>query len=179
MGIDFAIDELYATGWTATDPASSHKHQDGRPIPSLEDVHAAFTDAGFELSVRHIQLFDCYRAEWRDTSGGASGAVVGQRLVNEPQVASRHQLHAAYRALARPAADNLRVHRAYPLSGKSRVVDFLASGGGYTNRRRGVIARLEPSVEVTHLHPHGDGPSLLVHHRVDESDATRVDLAGE
>lgn len=78
MGIDFAIDELYATGWTATDPTTCHKHQDGRPIPSLEDVHAAFTDAGFELSVRHIQLFDCYRAEWRDTSGGASGAVVGQ-----------------------------------------------------------------------------------------------------
>ena len=78
MGIDFAIDELYATGWTATDPGSCPKHEDGRLIPSLEDVHEAFREAGFELSVRHIQLFDCYRAEWRDASSSASGAVVGQ-----------------------------------------------------------------------------------------------------
>ncbi len=78
MGIDFAIDELYASGWTATDPSACPKHQDGRPYPSVESVRGSFEDAGFELSVRHIQLFDCYRAEWREVSGGSSGAVVGQ-----------------------------------------------------------------------------------------------------
>ncbi len=78
MGIDFAIDELYASGWTAPDADSCQKHQDGRPYPSLPSISAAFDEAGFELSVRHIQLFDCYRAEWRDASGAAGGAVVGQ-----------------------------------------------------------------------------------------------------
>ncbi len=78
MGIDFAIDELYASGWTAADPTTCQQHQDGRPYPCVESVRDSFKDAGFELSVRHIQLFDCYRAEWRETSGGASGAVVGQ-----------------------------------------------------------------------------------------------------
>ena len=78
MGIDFAIDELYATGWTADDPASCPKHHDGRPIPSLDEVEAAFRDAGLELIVKHIQLFDCYRAEWWDATGGPGGAVVGQ-----------------------------------------------------------------------------------------------------
>jgi len=78
MGIDFAIDELYATGWTSPDSDGCQKHQDGRPYPNLETVTGAFRDAGYELTVTHIQLFDCYRAEWRETSGGASGAVVGQ-----------------------------------------------------------------------------------------------------
>ena len=79
MGIDFAIDELYATGWTATDPSTCQRHQDGRVYPRVDTVRVAFEEAGYELSVKHIQLFDCYRAEWRGPSGGgASGAVVGQ-----------------------------------------------------------------------------------------------------
>lgn len=78
MGIDFAIDELYATGWTALDTSGCSHHDDGRAYPGPELVTREFEQAGFELSVRHIQLFDCYRAEWRDGSGRALGAVVGQ-----------------------------------------------------------------------------------------------------
>lgn len=95
MGIDFAIDELYATGWTASDPTSCPQHDDGRVYPSVETVRAAFADAGYELSVKHIQLFDCYRAEWRDASGGgASGAVVGQ-TEDEASVYALSQLRRA------------------------------------------------------------------------------------
>lgn len=77
MGLDFAIDELYATGWTGLDSSSCEYHADGRPFPSVERVKRSFKEAGFSLSIRHIQLFDCYRAEWRDQSNDG-GAVVGQ-----------------------------------------------------------------------------------------------------
>lgn len=78
MGLDFAIDELYATGWSALDSSGCLRHADGRWYPSAERVTAEFSSAGFALSVRHIQLFDCYRAEWKDVLGGPLGAVVGR-----------------------------------------------------------------------------------------------------
>ncbi len=78
MGIDFAIDELYATGWTSLDSSGCDRHDDGRAYPNPETVRREFEQAGFDLSLKHIQLFDCYRAEWRDSGGSAAGAVVGQ-----------------------------------------------------------------------------------------------------
>jgi hypothetical protein len=78
MGLDFAIDELYATGWTSLDSAGCKHHADGRAYPGLDTVKAQFSEAGFDLTIRHVQLFDCYRAEWRDGAGAASGAVVGR-----------------------------------------------------------------------------------------------------
>jgi hypothetical protein len=77
MGLDFAIDELYATGWSALDTAGCEHHADGRPFPSVQRVKDEFRSAGFDLALRHVQLFDCYRAEWRDGSQDAAGAVVG------------------------------------------------------------------------------------------------------
>lgn len=78
MGLDFAIDELYATGWTALDSAGCKHHADGRAFPDIERVRQEFRAAGFEFTIRHVQLFDCYRAEWRDAGGAAMGAVVGR-----------------------------------------------------------------------------------------------------
>src|SRR5437879_1170004 len=78
MGLDFAIDALYETGWTAEDSQSCRSHVDGRKYPTEELVRGAFEEQGYTLTIRHIQLFDCYRAEWRDDQGQASGAVVGQ-----------------------------------------------------------------------------------------------------
>lgn len=85
MGLDFAIDELYATGWSALDSSGCLRHSDGRWYPSAERVTSEFIGAGYTLSVRHIQLFDCYRAEWKDQLGGPLGAVVG-RSPNEAAV---------------------------------------------------------------------------------------------
>lgn len=78
MGLDFAIDELYATGWSSLDSAGCAHHADGRAYPTVEKVVQTFASRGLVLSIRHIQLFDCYRAEWRDAAGVALGAVVGQ-----------------------------------------------------------------------------------------------------
>ena len=77
MGLDFAIDELYATGWTGLDSSGCEFHADGRAFPSIDRVRRSFEEAGYTLTIRHIQLFDCFRAEWRDASNDG-GAVVGQ-----------------------------------------------------------------------------------------------------
>lgn len=76
MGLDFAIDELYASGWTALN-SSGCEHHTGRFFPSVSRCQDEFRSAGFDLSLKHIQLFDCFRAEWRDASGQPIGAVVG------------------------------------------------------------------------------------------------------
>ena len=83
MGLDFAIDALYETGWQAEVKDLEHdsghaRHVDGRIYPSESLIREFFSEHGYELGVRHIQLFDCYRAEWRKSSGEPVGAVVGQ-----------------------------------------------------------------------------------------------------
>lgn len=79
MGLDFAIDALYETRWTPADAADACKTHNGKAYPSEEFIKDFFQKSGFEFVVRHIQLFDCYRAEWRQQrSGEAGGAVVGQ-----------------------------------------------------------------------------------------------------
>lgn len=78
MGLNFAIDELYASGWSALNTAGCEYDTDGRAYPGVDRVTRDFADAGFQLSIRHVQIFDCYRAEWRDAQGQAAGGVVGQ-----------------------------------------------------------------------------------------------------
>ena len=78
MGLEFAIEELYTTGWSPLDTRRCDHDASGRLYPMPARVSDEFAAAGFELEVKHVQLFDCYRAEWRDRSGEAtSGAVVG------------------------------------------------------------------------------------------------------
>lgn len=78
MGLEYAIEELYATGWTSLDSSRCGHAPDGRVYPCIGRVKDEFAQAGFSLNIRHIELFDCYRAEWTDASGVAVGAVVGQ-----------------------------------------------------------------------------------------------------
>lgn len=79
MGLDFAIDELYSTGWAGLDSSGCGFDTDGRAYPTLASVTAQFERAGFALSVRRVDLFNCFRAEWTDASTGESvGSVVGQ-----------------------------------------------------------------------------------------------------
>ena len=78
MGLDFAIDALYATEFKPSEVPNCRTHIDGRAYPSLDAIDAAFTAHGSSLTIRHVQLFDCYRAEWRNDQGQTLGAVVGQ-----------------------------------------------------------------------------------------------------
>ena len=78
MGIEFAIDQLYASGWVPNGVSGCVPHTDGRLMPDLSAVRAELAVAGCSLRLRHVQLFDCYQAEWRDAAGAPRGAVVGR-----------------------------------------------------------------------------------------------------
>ena len=78
MGLDFAIDELYASGWNSLNSAECESVLDGRWIPTLSSVLREFESAGLTLGITHVQLFDCFRATWSDDAGIAIGSVVGQ-----------------------------------------------------------------------------------------------------
>lgn len=77
MGLDFAIDALYASEFKPEEVERCITHRDGRAYPTLDSVNMAFTAQGSALTIKHVQLFDCYRAEWRDDQGQLLGAVVG------------------------------------------------------------------------------------------------------
>ena len=78
MGLDYAIEELYATGWSPLDTKECEHDAGGRMYPLPGRVGREFSAAGYDLEIKHVQLFDCYRAEWRDQiDGSAVGAVVG------------------------------------------------------------------------------------------------------
>jgi hypothetical protein len=82
MNLEFSVDKLYETGWqpdpgaTAASPGME-RLSDGRLYPSVLKIQALFAAAGYELAIRYVQLFDCYRAVWSDRNGTAAGAVVG------------------------------------------------------------------------------------------------------
>lgn len=77
MGLNFAVDELYASGWSTLD-SSGCEFLEGRQYPGVGRVQNEFAGQGFTLSIRRVELFDCFRAEWRTQGGHASGAVVAQ-----------------------------------------------------------------------------------------------------
>lgn len=78
MGLEFAVDELYGTGWTPLDTTECGRLGDGRAYPTRERVRREISGAGCAFELKHVQLFDCYRAEWSGEDGEAIGAVVGQ-----------------------------------------------------------------------------------------------------
>ena len=78
MELGIAIDELYATGWSGLDSAGCEHTADGRPYPSVDRVREELQAAGFDLELRHPQLFDCVQAQWREKSGSGGGSVVAQ-----------------------------------------------------------------------------------------------------
>ena len=78
MGLEYAIDELLSTGWTAVDTTGCEHAPDGRLYPGVSRVRKEMARAGFSLEIKWVDLFDCHRAEWTDAAGAPAGAVVGQ-----------------------------------------------------------------------------------------------------
>ena len=84
MNLEYSVDQLYETGWQpdvhfrSTDAAPElERLPDGRLYPSVLRVQQLFAAAGYELAIRYVQLFECYRASWTDRHGAPVGAVVG------------------------------------------------------------------------------------------------------
>ncbi len=90
MALNIAIDELRATGWTDLDSVGCAHDVDGRAYPTVERVAREFAAAGCTLGVRHVLLFDCYRAEWSDATGRPLGAVVGSTQAEAAVFALTH-----------------------------------------------------------------------------------------
>ncbi len=76
--LDFAIEELKATGWAGLDTAGCAYTTAGRLYPGVDRIKREFAEAGFALTTTRTDLFDCYRAAWSDATGAPVGAVVGQ-----------------------------------------------------------------------------------------------------
>jgi len=76
--LDFAIDELEASGWSTLDTTGMRFTPTGRAYPGVERVTQEFSARSGRLVIRRVDLFDCFRAEWTDAHGNAAGAVVGQ-----------------------------------------------------------------------------------------------------
>jgi len=100
-GLDMAIDALYESGWTALDSTNCDEHADGRLFPTLVRIQREFIREGYELLVRYVQLFDCYRAEWADSSGSPAGAVVGSSEI-EAAIYALAQLRQSLKANVNP-----------------------------------------------------------------------------
>lgn len=83
MNLDFSVDKLYESGWqpdrspSATLANGLERLPDGRLYPSVLKIQELFAAQGYELAIRYVQLFDCFRAVWTDRTGAAAGAVVG------------------------------------------------------------------------------------------------------
>lgn len=78
MGLDFAVSQLEATGWSGSESGGCGQLADGRVYPEAVRVAREFAEAGFVLRLRHVPLFDCYRAEWTEAAGGASDGAEGE-----------------------------------------------------------------------------------------------------
>lgn len=103
MNLEVSVEKLYETGWQPetflTNPAAIaqaglEQLPDGRLYPSVIKVQQLFAAAGYDLAIRYVQLFDCYRAAWMDKQGNALGAVVGSSD-REAAVYALAQLRAA------------------------------------------------------------------------------------
>ncbi len=103
MNLDYAVDRLYAAGWTPEDPMDCESLVDGRKFPSVLAVQREFSRAGLELAIKHNMVFNCYRATWApagqalDPSHAADerhGTVVGA-CEREASVYALAQLRAA------------------------------------------------------------------------------------
>jgi hypothetical protein len=75
MTIDYAVDRLYETGWSATGAMETDRLPNGLRYPRVSQVQREFADAGVELSIKPHLMFGCWRAEW--TGSDFTGTVVG------------------------------------------------------------------------------------------------------
>jgi hypothetical protein len=81
MTLEYAIERLYETGWSAAEESDLNSLGDGRKFPSVEAIKRQFAEAGLKLTIKHNVMFNCYHAAWVPAQGAPSdarpGTVVG------------------------------------------------------------------------------------------------------
>ena len=103
MNLEYAVDRLLETGWTAAHNIDLERLPDGRVHPSVLAVQNEFARAGLELSIKQNLMFKCYRATWaplgeplddRHAADDRHGTVIGA-CPREAAVYALAQLRAA------------------------------------------------------------------------------------
>lgn len=76
MGLTFAVDQLYATGWSPRPGQPCEMDDRGRPFPDAASVRHEFAGAGRTLELSRSDAFGCVTATWTDDDG-STFAVTG------------------------------------------------------------------------------------------------------
>lgn len=76
MSLAYAVERLDEMGWNG---GGSLRTSDGMAYPSKDEVEQEFAEAGLNLRLRHVALFNCYRAEWEN--GYCVGATEAEAVV--------------------------------------------------------------------------------------------------
>ena len=93
MTIEFAVDELYETGWAPLDTAGCNRDSQGRWLPSLDRVGQEIDRLGATLELEDSDGFGCCTASW-DTGQESGRCIAGTRAE-----AAVHALAQARRAV--------------------------------------------------------------------------------
>ena len=93
MTIEFAVDELYQTGWSPLDTAGCNRDSQGRWFPTLDRVQREVDQLGATLELEDSSGFGCSTATW--TAGGESGRCIA----STPAEAAVHALAQARRSV--------------------------------------------------------------------------------
>jgi hypothetical protein len=97
MGMDIALDELLATGWSGLDSTGCSFDDIGRAYPTVARVRHEFATAGFDLTLTHHAQFNAHGAEWREAG---SPTIAGSVISRSPEEAAVYALAQLRRALA-------------------------------------------------------------------------------
>lgn len=77
MSLLDAVDRLYESGWAPVSGRQLFRLEDGRLYPSPAEVVREFQAASLQLTIQHVSLFNCHRAEWTGRNEQFSGFCVG------------------------------------------------------------------------------------------------------
>ena len=80
MNLEYAVDRLYEAGWCKSATTDVETLPDGRAFPTLLGLQQEFARAGFELSIKHNLIFNCYRATWGPVGEGLDPAIAADEL---------------------------------------------------------------------------------------------------
>lgn len=77
MTLEYAVERLYETGWTAVEENDIETLSDGRKFPSVAAVKRQFDEVGLSLSIKHNLMFNCFHAAWTPRDPGNTDAHPG------------------------------------------------------------------------------------------------------
>jgi len=84
MGNEFAVDDLYTTGWLPLDTSGCARDSQGRWYPTKSRIDRECEELGATISVDEAQKFGCVTASWNvsDQSGRCIAGSTDEALIH-------------------------------------------------------------------------------------------------